>query len=255
MKYCIFCKNDDFSLEIKDKLFKSIKLEYSEETPDIVVVVGGDGTLINASHKHPKAIIFGLHTGHLGFYANYTVADIEVMIDDINNGNYQIDEIDALCCEVRSDSDDILSFALNEMTIIMPPHTLILDVFIDDEKLETFRGTGLCISTAYGSTAYNKSLHGAVVDPAIKTIQITEIAGLNSNAYRTLSSSFVLAKERVITLKSIDNVDVYVTIDNLSYNLHNFKSAKITLKEKSLKLGYHNKTSHLERIKRTFLCE
>ena len=247
MKYCIFCKNDAFSLEIKDQLLKAIKLEYCEETPDIVIVVGGDGTLINAAHKHPKAIIFGLHTGHVGFYANYTIADIELMIEDINSGNYQIDDIDTLCCEVKSDSA--------EMTIITPPRTLILDVFIDNERLETFRGTGLCVSTAYGSTAYNKSLHGAVVDTAIKAIQITEIAGLNSNAYRTLSSSFVLAKERVITLKSINDVDVYVTIDNLSYNLHNFKSIKISLKEKSLRLGYHNKTSYLERIKRTFLCE
>ncbi len=51
--------------------------------PELVIAVGGDGTIIKASHQYPNAVIFGVHTGHLGFYANYGVEDVEVLIDNI----------------------------------------------------------------------------------------------------------------------------------------------------------------------------
>lgn len=253
MKYCVVCKKDEASLEMKELLLKKIKLSYDEKKPNIVIAVGGDGTLIRATHTFPNAIIFGVHTGHLGFYTNYTRSELNDLITDINNGSYKIEDIDVLACELKTEDKIVSAYALNEMTIIMPPRTLILDVYINENKLETFRGTGLCISTPHGSTAYNKSLQGAVIDASIKAIQMTEIAGINSNAYRTLSSPLVLSKEKEIVLKSKTEEEIYITIDNLSYPLSKFKEAKISLKEKAVRFGYSKKIEYVDRLKRTFL--
>lgn len=253
MNCWIISKEDDFSSIVKDRLHREIRLPFDEENPKLVIAVGGDGTFINAVHRYPRAIIFGVHTGHLGFFSNYTVDDLDLLISDINNNEFKIDKVDLLKCSIEANNKKVIDYAVNEMTIIMPPRTLILNVFVDDKKLEKFRGTGFCISTQYGSTAYNKSLHGAVIDPEIKAFQITEIAGINSNAYRTLSSPFVLGKNRVIKFEALDNEEVYVTIDNISYNFSNFKKATVSLMPNSVSLAYHHKPEFIERIKRTFL--
>lgn len=256
MKYCIVNKNDSLSKELYFQIKEKIKLEYSEKNPDLVVAIGGDGTIIKTVHRYPKAIIFGVHTGHLGFLSNYTKENINTLIEDINGGKYKVEKLGCLECHIKDDKQDIVAYALNELTIIMPPRTLILDVLVDNNKLETFRGTGLCISTSYGSTAYNKSLHGAIVDPNIKSIQVTEIAGINSNAYRTLGSSLVLDSKRLIELRSLKPEDLYVTVDNLSYHLEKFNSAKICLKEEMIKFGCHSiEQNFLERMHKAFLKE
>ncbi|MDE6661028.1 MAG: NAD kinase, partial [Anaeroplasmataceae bacterium] len=251
--YWIIHKEDDISLELKEKLINEIKLELCPDKPDYVIVIGGDGTFISAVHQYPKAIFFGIHTGHLGFYANYTLEDVSKLIDDIHQQNFQIEKLDILECQLSHGEKNIHTFAMNEITIITPPKTLIAEIFIDKEKLETFRGTGLCISTPYGSTAYNKSLHGAVLDSTLKAFQITEIAGINSNSYRTLTSSLLLASNRLVKIKVEQPAEVFVTADHLSYHLIDFKEAQISLHLEKVAVALPKDIHFIERIKRTFL--
>lgn len=254
MRYTILVKQDNVSKSIKEKLINSIKHEYNQENPELVIAVGGDGTILKSVHQYPKAIIFGLHTGHLGFYSNYCIENLEQLIEDINSGSYRIEYLDQLKCTIHSKDTLIEQYALNEMVIMMPPRTLILDLAIDGKNFERFRGTGFCISTPFGSTAYNKSLHGAVVDPEVKVFQIAEIAGINSNAYRTLSSPLVLSCKREVTFSSLEQQSVYITIDQDSYELEDFICASITYANNMVKMAYHEeKTFFTDRIRRTFL--
>ncbi len=254
MKYCVISRNDLKSQEICEYLKQKITHEYNDIMPELVIAVGGDGTIIKASHQYPNAVIFGVHTGHLGFYANYGVEDVEVLIDNINTGNYKIDFLDLLTCNIiDSENNKIEMNALNEITIMTPPRTLILDVYINDQFFEKFRGTGMCISTPSGSTAYNKSLHGSVIDSTVKCMQLTEIAGINSNAYRTLSSPLVLSHKKRINLSSIMPQEVFITVDHISYTFKDFKKLEVFYNNQNLRMAYYKKEEFLERINRTFL--
>ena len=254
MSYCIVVRDDIDSHLIEKNIKEKVSLEYNNENPDIVVAIGGDGTIIKATHLYPSAIIFGVHTGHLGFYANYSKDEIDLLINDINSNSFEVEKLKKLTCEIEDfDGKVIHADALNEITVVTPPRTLILDVSIDNEFLERFRGTGLCISTPSGSTAYNKSLGGGVVDSTLDIMQLTEMAGINSNSYRTLSSPLILASNRRIELKSIGDVEVYITIDHLNYLINHFKSIVIYYDKKVVKMAYHNHENFLKRIKRTFL--
>lgn len=104
---------------------------------------------------------------------------------------------------IQVDVDGSTSFhCLNEFSLRSSIiKTFVVDVHVDDLYFETFRGDGLVVSTPTGSTAYNKSLHGAVVDPLIPCFQVSELASLNNNTYRTLGSPFILNHERTLTLK------------------------------------------------------
>ncbi len=254
MSFCIITRDDELSkalsLEIKSKINQS----YDESNPDIVIAVGGDGTLLQAFHKYPNASLFGIHTGHLGFYSNYSPSDIDEIVSEINNNSFNIEQIDLISVDfIDEDNNKYHDNALNEITIVGPTRTLRLDVFISGEYFERFRGTGFCISTPTGSTAYNKSLNGSVIDPSLKCIQLTEIAGINSNSYRTLSSPLVLSYDKKIKLKAFNIHDAYITVDHKSYLVNKFKEMDVYYAGAKLKMAYKNHEEFLTRIKRTFL--
>lgn len=256
MKYALISRDRDKSLEVANFIKSNIQGEEDLHNPEVVIAVGGDGTILKAVHMYPNAVIFGVHTGHLGFYANYDSAtELNQLVDDINNGSYNINEVDILEAIFRDKKGRVTTdFALNEFTIVCPPRTLRLDVFIDDEYFERFRGTGFALSTPTGSTAYNKSLDGSVIDTSLSVMQLTEIAGINSNSYRTLSSPLVLSSERTVRLLAKEyKADVYITADHISYKVDDFDMISIAYKKKAIKMAYHKNETFLNRINRTFI--
>ena len=89
-----------------------------------------------------------------------------------------------------------------------------MDIEIDNEKLESFVGDGLLISTSVGSTAYNLSFGGSIVYNNFHTLQITPIAPLNNKSYRNLVNSIIIPENLTITLyPSKKTTDLIVTID------------------------------------------
>ena len=254
MKCSFVIRDQDKSLSIANYIKKKIELEEDNINPDIVIAIGGDGTILKAVHNYPNSTIFGVHTGHLGFFANYDVEEVDYLINDIKNNNYKVDTLDVLKCEFSDkNGKEYIDFALNEVTIMSPLRTMRLNVTVDDEYIERFRGTGFCVSTPYGSTAYNKSLHGSVVDTTIKVMQLTEIAAINSIAYRTLSSPLILSSDRILKFDGINENDVFITVDHISYDVKNFNNIKITYQKDKVKMAYNTQKSFFNRINRTFL--
>ena len=123
--------------------------------------------------------------------------------------------------------------ALNEATIKRLSKTMVADIIINNVPFERFRGDGISVSTPTGSTAYNKSLGGAVLHPTIEAMQIAEVASLNNRVYRTLGSSIVVPKKDKIVIEpkhsdrysiAVDNKTIiYDNIDCIEYQIDNSK--------------------------------
>ena len=122
------------------------------------------------------------------------------------------------------------------MTLLNAFRTQHLNVTIDDLFFESFRGTGVCISTPTGSTAYNKSLGGAIIYPSLKAFQMTEIASINNNVFRTIGSPLIIPHEQVVTLKSENFSDVTITRDHLYETYKNIEKIKVTLSNRHVTL-------------------
>ena len=126
----------------------------------------------------------GVHTGHLGFYADWQADELSTLIDymcgtgDTNPQKPRIVQYPLIELEVHKKSGSSSYIALNEFTLKGVDGTVVIQIDINDVTFEMFRGDGLCISTPSGSTAYNKSLGGAMVHPSIEALQITEIASI-----------------------------------------------------------------------------
>ncbi len=164
-RYAIVSKKDDVSRHlaalIKDELNELI---YDEEHPDIVISVGGDGTMIYSIHRYEHVLndvsFVGIHTGTLGFFTDYLKDEYKQLVKDILTKEPEIFDRHLL----RISYNGEIFHALNEMRIENSYRSQVIDMYVNDEHMETFRGNGLCVSTPSGSTALNKSLGGAVIN-------------------------------------------------------------------------------------------
>ena len=155
---------------------------------DLLVSVGGDGTILRAITfvKDMGIPIIGINTGRLGFLATIQVDLIEKAIQDIIDGNYKISERSLLEIETSPENDEItsLNFALNEIAVSRKNTTSMITVetHLDGEYLTSYWSDGLIVSTATGSTGYSLSCGGPVITPGTNSFVLTPIAPHNLSA-------------------------------------------------------------------------
>ncbi|MBJ8325489.1 NAD kinase [Streptococcus pacificus] len=253
------------SKRVASKLFTAFrndpKFYLSKKNPDVVITIGGDGMLLSAFHMYEteldKVRFVGIHTGHLGFYADYQDFEVDTLLkrlrlDSGSKVTYPVLKVTITLLDERV----ITALALNEGTIKRVEKTMVADVIINHVKLERFRGDGLSVSTPTGSTAYNKSLGGAILHPTIEALQLTEIASLNNRVYRTLGSSVVVPKKDKIEIIPKRRGNYIISLDNRTFSYKNV--AKIEFEIADQKVNFVETVSHTsfwQRVKDAFIGE
>lgn len=147
---------------------------------DVLLVLGGDGTLLSAAHAPliENVPILAVNIGHLGFLTEVSLDELCPALTNIFNGDYEIDQ--RMILEVVSvDKDNreySSSFALNEVVVRHYMRLIELDTYIDGEPFITYNADGLIIATPSGSTGYSLSCGGTIVEPHLNAILLTPIA-------------------------------------------------------------------------------
>lgn len=255
MKYWIYAKTDYVSRQTKNRIIATLPFTLDKYNPDLVITIGGDGTFLRALHLYPNALFVGVHTGHLGFYSYCSYKDVESLCNSLIDKSYTEGKLPLIECEYKADQSGSIC-ALNEITLISPPRTLIVDVYINDILLEEYRGSGLCVSTPNGSTAYNRSLGGAIIDHKLLAMQLTEMAGLNSSYFETLKSPIVLDSTYKIRLVSASLYkNMLLTADNVSLNLGHFQELTCSIGQKYARVIINESDNFVERIKKCFFTK
>lgn len=253
------------SKRVSSKLFAAFKHDpdfyLSKKDPDIVISIGGDGMLLSAFHMYEKQLdkvrFVGVHTGHLGFYTDYRDFEVDTLINNLKNDEGEQISYPILKVTITlEDGRVIRARALNESTIKRIEKTMVADVVINQVVFERFRGDGILVSTPTGSTAYNKSLGGAVLHPTIEALQLTEISSLNNRVYRTLGSSVIIPKKDAIEIVP-KRVGVYtISIDNKTVHYKNVTKIEYSIDEKSINfVSTPSHTSFWERVNDAFIGE
>ena len=240
-KVALLASRNPKSEVVSKELWKRLREEnfiLTPKKPDIVISIGGDGMLLSAFHKYEKLIdrvrFVGIHTGHLGFYTDYRDFEVENLVENLKLDTGARVSYPILNVKVKMTDGRIVEMkALNEATIKRLSKTMVADIIINNVPFERFRGDGISVSTPTGSTAYNKSLGGAVLHPTIEAMQIAEVASLNNRVYRTLGSSIVVPKKDKIVIEpkhsdrysiAVDNKTIiYDNIDCIEYQIDNSK--------------------------------
>ncbi|NLB88047.1 MAG: NAD(+)/NADH kinase [Syntrophomonadaceae bacterium] len=213
--------------EIADLLGKrDIQVEFdngSEEcfskNIDLIVVLGGDGTILRAARQyaHQGIPILGVNMGTVGFLSNIEVNEFYQNLDRIIQGDYLIDErmmLEVAIHEGQQIKDKY--YCLNEVIIKSKTQRMIsLNLAIGSEESTYYKGDGIIISTPTGSTAYSLSCGGPIADPELEAFVITPIAShiitkkpLVVSAYKNISISNLISDETLIIMDGQVKVNV-----------------------------------------------
>lgn len=253
-------KSEAVSKELWTKL-KEANFILTPKNPDIVISIGGDGMLLSAFHKYEKLIdrvrFVGIHTGHLGFYTDYRDFEVDKLIENLKLDTGAKVSYPILNVKVKlADGRVMEARALNEATIKRLSKTMVADVIINNVPFERFRGDGISVSTPTGSTAYNKSLGGAVLHPTIEALQIAEVASLNNRVYRTLGSSIVVPKKDKIVIEPKHSDRYSIAVDNKTYVYDNIEKIEYQIDQHKIHfLATPSHTSFWNRVKDAFIGE
>ena len=201
-----------------------------DDSFDLMISVGGDGTILRAI-THVKDLdipIVGINTGRLGFLATIKRDDIVGALDQIFEGKYRISKRSLLSVTTnQKESNFELDFALNEVTVSRKNTTSMISIetWLDDEYLNSYWADGLIISTPTGSTGYSMSCGGPVIMPESDSLVITPIAPHNLNARPLVIS----AKHKIRLNVSGREHEYLVSLDSRINSLDN--SIGITIKK------------------------
>jgi NAD+ kinase len=159
---------------------KSIGREEIPGDVEMIIVLGGDGTLLSVARQvwNRNTPILGVNLGGLGFLTEITLDELYPVLERVIRDDYEVNEREVLRTGVIRRGERIAEFiVLNDAVINKGALARIIDLetTISGEYLSTFRSDGLIISTPTGSTAYNLSAGGPIVYPSLHTIIITPI--------------------------------------------------------------------------------
>lgn len=256
-RFALVTKEDALSKVLFEKIKQALSevMIYDEKTPELVISIGGDGTMLDACHRYMHQIdqtyFVGLHTGTLGFYTDYDHTLWKQLVEDIKNGQGRLDRRSLL--EIRNGQQ--VAYALNEFRLEENHRTMVCDVYLNQEFLECFRGNGLCVSTPSGSTAYNRSLSGSIVASSLKSMQLAEIAGIHHNAYRSLQSALVLDHTTTLTFKPQGGWQTIMGIDREVYPVHDGDVIEVKVAPMCMTFIHFRKVSLCSRLRRAFISE
>lgn len=163
------------------KTDKGADYQQIKNKADYIIIIGGDGTFLHSSHHFIGSDIplLGINVGHLGFLTDVETEELTKVLEMINNNNYDIEKRMMLKIDHYRNAKKIESnYALNDYVINRNPesHMLEIQLFINKELVNKFRGDGLIIATPTGSTAYSLSAGGPIINPhEIKAILVNPI--------------------------------------------------------------------------------
>jgi NAD+ kinase len=170
----------DEQTAIYANLSASYPRERIAEGVDLIIVLGGDGTLLSAARfvAGRETPLFAVNLGHLGFLTSIKVEELYPELDRVLKGEHRIGKRAMIDCELQREGETIATYrALNDVVVTKSElaRMIDLDAHVDDHFVAAYKADGLILATPTGSTAYSLSAGGPVIFPSVGAFCITPI--------------------------------------------------------------------------------
>jgi len=193
---------------------KGISRERIPEFIDLLIVLGGDGTLLSAVRciRSKKIPVLGVNLGSLGFLTDITVNELDEAIRCLETGNYVISSrLTLKTTHIKNGKEAGSYVVLNDAVINKAAlaRMISLKVTVNEMSVATFKADGIIVSTPTGSTAYSLAAGGPILYPTINAIIIAPIC-----PHMLSNRPFVISEEDMIEISLLtDKEDVVLTLD------------------------------------------
>ena len=224
------------------------------ENMDILMVLGGDGTLLGTARNYAHIItcpILGINIGNLGFISSVELAELDVALQNIKDNNYGIEER-IMIKTLINDKEFEGNRALNDVVIARGTLSRMTEynVFVNREMYTSFSGDGIIISTPVGSTAYSLSAGGPLVSPDLDIISIVPICSHNLN-----TRPLIVNGNSEITIRPAVEEEIYLTIDGQkSIKLKSNDEIRIQKAHTTFKVISFKEKKYFEVLRKKIFC-
>ena len=198
---CVFDKDDLDHFAALDVSQPEGSKTYSGEDLDLVMVLGGDGSILRAAEivNDNPAPILGINLGHVGFMTEAERSEIPAVLDAVAAGNFSTSERTTLEVKVWQEGKEVFSsWAINEVAVEKSARERMLEVVleIDARPVSSFGCDGVLVSTPTGSTAYAFSAGGPVVWPNVEAFVVVPLS-----AHALFARPLVIDPESTVALE------------------------------------------------------
>lgn len=199
---------------------------------DVVIALGGDGTILRASRLADEndVALLGVNVGRLGFLSTVESGRLEYALDALSAGSYAVEERMLLEATLEN---EVPAYALNEFVVekATPSRAIGIRVLVDADVIATYTADGFIVATPTGSTAYSLSAGGPVLEPSIEAIVLTPVS-----AHSPLWRSIVVEPHRNVQLEIVDGVAAFSADGEPLATLQEGQTARIRRRERPLRL-------------------
>ena len=243
----VLLSEDMKSFYHSEKITYYIKRSNITKDCDIVITVGGDGTIIHMARycmEYDKPLL-GINFGRVGFVATMEKDELK-NLSQLIDGNYTCENRMMLKITVNVNEKQRIFYAINDAVIARGTLSGMMDLSVsaNRQKICDYRADGIIFATPTGSTAYSLSAGGPVISPDMECILLTPIC-----PYSLFSRSVIFQKDDVITVSNIINpdkdgseIESFLTVDGQQYiPLRNDAKVIIEKCEKPFKMIYINR--------------
>lgn len=180
---------------------------------DLLIVLGGDGTLLSAARVMAgrEIPIFAVNLGNLGFLTAIQLGDLYPELERALNGEYRLGSRAMIDCEVLRNGERVATYsALNDVVITKSELARMIDLetYVNDHFVVAYKADGLIISTPTGSTAYSLSAGGPIIYPSVRAFCITPIC-----PHMLTNRPVIVPDNGVVKVINLGAEGTYLTID------------------------------------------
>lgn len=224
-------------------------VSHDNQTIDFALSVGGDGTFLTTAALvgHLDIPILGINCGHLGYLAEVQTDNVELVLDQLVNNNYTIEKRSMLEVSCQQDGKLASPYALNEVAILKSglSSMITVDVTLNGEFLHNYKADGLLVATSTGSTAYNLSVGGPLLDPHVNAIILSPVATHSLN----IRPLVVLDDSKIDIKIASRNGNFLLSVDGRSQVLSQDVLLHIERSQRTIKLVRINGQTFMQSLK------
>lgn len=224
-------------------------VSHDNQTIDFALSVGGDGTFLTTAALvgHLDIPILGINCGHLGYLAEVQTDNVELVLEQLVNNNYTIEKRSMLEVSCQHDGKLASPYALNEVAILKSglSSMITVDVTLNGEFLHNYKADGLLVATSTGSTAYNLSVGGPLLDPHVNAIILSPVATHSLN----IRPLVVLDDSKIDVKIASRNGNFLLSVDGRSQVLSQDVQLHIERSQRTIKLVRINGQTFMQSLK------
>jgi NAD+ kinase len=224
--------------------------QVAPEKTDLIIVLGGDGTMLKAADDNAggRVPLLGINLGQLGYMAEIEKEGWKEALDSVLSGDYEIEE--RMMLEGRSARTGETMEALNDIVITRAGKLQVvgIDVYVNGQFLNRYEADGIIVSTPTGSTAYNLSAGGPIVEPQARLILMTPICAHTLNTRTIIFSPNDTIEMEIGAARTGKQAEVDADFDG------DYHSVRMKTGER-MRIRVSAKTTRILRVKRLSFLE